>query len=141
MPYLTSRTNTLRQEGPKIQVIFTVPPAIAVELQKEGKPIPSVQGIGLIDTGASATSINKRIVDALGLLPLDVQTVHTAGGPSEQLLYDVGVGIPISPMLFNLQCPQGDFDGQAFDALIGRDVLSMCTLFYNGADGSFTLHF
>jgi hypothetical protein len=142
MPFLTRRTNELRQQGPLIQVTFTVPPAIGFELQKANKLIPSIPVVGLIDTGASCTCINKKIVDALGLLPFDVQTVFTANGPTEQLLYDIGIGLPISaPMFIPLQSPCADLDGQPFDALIGRDVLSMCTLFYNGSDNSFSLHF
>lgn len=142
MPLLTNRIQNLRQIGPVLEVVFAVPQPIAEKLRAENKPIPIIKVLALIDTGASHTSINQTIVDTLGLLPGDVQTFYTANGPADQLLYDLGIVLPISaPNIISVQAPCADLDGQPFQALIGRDVLGMCTLFYNGPDNSYTLHF
>lgn len=142
MPFLTNRIQNLRQTGPVLEVIFAVPQPIAEKLRSENKPIPVIKVLALIDTGASHTSINQNIVNTLGLLPGDVQTFHTANGAVDQLLYDIGIVLPISaPNIISVQSPCADLDGQPFQALIGRDVLGMCTLFYNGLDNSYTLHF
>jgi len=142
MPFLTNKIHDLRQVGPVLEVVFAVPQPIAEQLRTEGKQIPIIKVLALIDTGATHTSINKKIVDTLGLLPFDVQNFYTANGPVEQLLYDLGILLPISaPNIISVQAPCADLDGQPFQALIGRDVLGMCTLFYNGPDNSYSLHF
>ena len=142
MPFLTSRGNNLRFSGPIIEVVIVPPQPVAEQLRKEGKPVPTIKAVALIDTGASSTCINQNIVDALNLIAFDTQKVLTAGGPSEQLLYDVGVVLPISqPNVLSVQAPCADLSGQPFQVLLGRDVLSMCSIFYNGPDNSFSLHF
>jgi predicted aspartyl protease len=142
MPLLTSRGNNLRFTGPIVEVVIVPPQPVAEQLRKEGKVVPTIKATALIDTGASSTCINQNIVDALKLIAFDTQKVLTAGGPSEQLLYDVGVVLPISqPNIISVQAPCADLSGQPFQVLLGRDVLSMCTMFYNGPDNSFSLHF
>jgi len=141
MPFLTSRNSNLRTTGPIIEVAIVPPQPVAELLKKENKPIPSMKAIALIDTGASSTCISQIIVDNLKLIPFDAQMVLTAGGESEQLLYDIGIVLPITqPNVLSVQSPCADLSKQPFQVLIGRDILSRCTLFYNGLDNSFTLH-
>lgn len=142
MAFLTLRKNSLRFEGPIIEIIICHPQPIIQQLKKEGKQPPAFKAIALIDTGATSTCISSEIVDKLGLLSFDVQEVHTAAGKSEQYLYDIGVGLPVSqPNTLAVQAPCADLSEQPFQVLLGRDVLSMCTLFYNGTDNSFVLHY
>ena len=141
MPFLTSRGN-IQQTGPIIQVIIVPPQPVAEQLKKEGKPVPTFKAVGLIDTGASSTCINQDIVTGLSLISFDSQKVFTAGGETQQLLYDIGIVLPISqPNILSVQSPCADLKGQPFQVLLGRDVLSKCSLFYNGSDNSFVLHF
>ncbi|MBC6401675.1 MAG: retroviral-like aspartic protease family protein [Ekhidna sp.] len=115
---------------------------MAIQLKKENKQVPSKKAMALIDTGASGTCISPSIVDELNLIPFDIQKVHTASGLTEQLLYDTGVILPISqPNIISVQTLCADLSGQPFQVLIGRDILSRCTLFYNGPDESFSLSF
>lgn len=142
MPFLTFRNQNLQSTGPIIEVVILPPQAVIEQLQKEKKTIPSQKAIALIDTGASSTCISSAIVKQLGLIPFDVQRVHTAAGETEQLLYDAGVVLPISqPNIISVQTPCAELDGQPFQVLLGRDILSRCSLIYNGPDNSFTLHF
>ncbi len=123
-------------------MVIVTPQAVTEQLQKENKPIQSQKAFALIDTGASSTCISSLIVEQLGLIPFDFQKVHTATGETEQLLYDAGVVLPISqPNIISVQTPCADLTGQPFQVLIGRDILSRCTICYNGADNSFTLAF
>jgi predicted aspartyl protease len=141
MPFLTARNSNLRVTGPIIEVSVVPPKPVVELLEKEGKQIPSVKAIALIDTGASSTCISQIIVDKLKLIPFDVQTVLTDGGESQQLLYDIGIVLPITqPNVLTVQSPCADLTKQPFQILLGRDILSKCTLFYNGFDNSFTLH-
>lgn len=142
MPFLTTRVPDLHHAGPIIEIVIIPPQPVAIQLQKDGKPIPSKKAMALIDTGASSTCISQKIVDELGLIPFDVQKVHTAAGETQQLLYDAGVVLPVTqPNVIDVQSPCADLSGQPFHVLIGRDILSRCTLFYNGPDNSFSLHF
>lgn len=142
MPFLTVRKNALRFEGPVIDIIICPSQPIIQQLKKEGKQAPAFKAVALIDTGATSTCISPEVVEKLGLISFDFQTVHTAAGQSEQFLYDIGVGLPISqPNILSVQAPCADLSGQPFQVLLGRDILSMCSLFYNGTDNSFVLHY
>ena len=142
MSFLTAKNTDIRSAGPIIEVVIIPPQPVAEILKKEGKPILSIKVVALIDTGASSTCISKVIVDTLNLIPFDAQIVLTAGGESQQFLYDIGIILPITqPNILTVQAPCADLSKQPFSVLIGRDILSRCTLFYNGPDNSFTLHY
>lgn len=141
MPYLSSRLPDLRRQGPVIEV-FIVPPAPIVNaLISKGIQYPAFKAIALIDTGATSTCITPQIVETLNLRPFDTIEVGTPNGKTIQLGYDIGVILPIAKnMPISVQSPCANLDGQPYQVLIGRDILSICTMFYNGHDGSFTLH-
>ena len=142
MPFLTFRKNSLRFEGPVIEIMICPAQPVIQQIKKEGRQPPAFNAIALIDTGATSTCISPEIVEKLGLISFDVQEVHTAAGQSEQFLYDIGVGLPISqPNILSVQAPCADLSGQPFQVLLGRDILSMCSFFYNGTDNSFVLHY
>lgn len=142
MPILTFRSNNLQGIGAIIEVILVPSHAVGEKLKSEGKLIPSIKVIGLIDTGASTSCISQTIVDSLGLVPYDAQEVFHAGGASRQLFYDVGLILPVTQnMIMAVQAPCADLSKQPYQVLIGRDVLRFCTLFYNGNDNSFTISF
>ena len=141
MPYLTRRSN-IKDEGAIVEIVIVPSEPVAAKLRQEQKTVPSFKAIALIDTGSSISSITQPIVDALGLNVHDIQGIGTPKGKKEgQFLYDVAFILPISMrMALAVQVVCADLEDQPYQALIGRDILSMCTLFYNGADGSFTLH-
>ncbi len=142
MAFLTVRNSSLHQTGPVIEVVIYPSQPVAQKLLKEGKIIPAFKATALIDTGASSTCISDDIVQKLGLISFDIQKVHTAAGESEQLFYDIAVGLPINqPNLLSVQAPCANLSGQPFHVLLGRDILSVCSMFYNGLDNSFVLHF
>lgn len=120
----------------------------AKALRDANQPVPNpVQIRGLVDTGASCTCIDPKVLTDLGLTPTGTTTVITAGNlPEEREQYDVTLIIP--------GATQGDpaleidaipvvasklLDIQGFHALIGRDVLGTCVMNYNGTMRTFTI--
>jgi len=140
----------LAQTGPVIQVRIELPAALSESLRLAGQLIPNpVDGIALIDTGATITSIHAPILVTLGINPVGVATVGTAGGPQQQSTYPVRLSFPGTP-LPGFELPQAigcDLTGQVvlgqrpLVGLIGRDVLSQAVLVYNGSAGMFSLSF
>lgn len=142
MAFLTVHNSSLTLSGPLVEVVICPPQWVVQQLEKEGKSFPAFKATALIDTGASCTCISNSIVEDLKLVSFDTDQVFTAAGLSEQMLYDITVGLPITQMnLLPVQSPCVDLSGQPFQVLLGRDILSMCSLFYNGMDNCFVLHF
>ena len=56
-------------------------------------------------------------------------------------MYEIQIVLPGLPKGIPVKVIEGDMTGQSQDMLIGRDVLSRCTMFYNGLENSFTIHF
>jgi hypothetical protein len=90
----------LAANGPVLQVQIEVPTALAAALQKTNQPIPNpVDGMGLIDTGASITSIDQSVFVSLGVNPVGTAQVGTAGGQQQQSTFPAkfsfpGTGLP-----------------------------------------------
>jgi hypothetical protein len=108
-----------------------------------------VDGIALIDTGATITSIHAPILIGLGINTVGVANVGTAGGPKQQLTYAARFSFPGTPLPgFELGQVLGcDLTGQTvlnqqpLIGLIGRDVLAGAVLVYNGSAGMLSLSF
>jgi hypothetical protein len=106
-----------------------------------------VEGIALIDTGASITSFDKSVAGQLGLNPNGVAMVGTAGGPQQQSTYLAAFTFP-GTGLRGFEHPRVlgcDLTGQTVMnqqpviALIGRDVLGQFVFVYNGSAGMWSL--
>lgn len=118
-------------------------------MQKAGLPVPSmVQGTFLVDTGASGTCVDPRLVAPLGLTPsgsVSMQTPSTNGVPVVCSQYDVSVYIPGADanaggfFIPALPILETGLSSQGIDGLIGRDIINRCTMIYNGSAGMFTL--
>jgi hypothetical protein len=137
-------TLPLSPGGALVSVFVGVSLPRATALQAAGQPIPAAQpGQFLIDTGASSTVIDRRLVQALGLTATNTVQCHTAGGGNPQNFnqYDVGLILPLPSAphahILRITIPvlESDFTQQGFDGLIGRDVLSQCLFAYNGPGG------
>lgn len=128
--------------GPCIQVTVAVAQPIAEQLLQQGQTLPPpVSGIALIDTGASVTCIDEDAARQLGLPAVDVVSVASAShATTQQNVYPVQ--IEVVGMSFTITAPRAigaPLAAQGLLALIGRDVLQACTLFYNGPAGTITL--
>jgi len=81
----------------------------------------------------------------LGVNPIGVTLMGTAGGPVQQSLYPAKFRFPGEAFEIEFSSVVGadltgqHIAGQDIIALLGRDVLSKCVLIYNGPGGFFTL--
>lgn len=132
----------LWQRGPVLQVSVTVAQTVAQILAQQGKPSPApLSGFGLIDTGASVTCVDQEAAQQLGVPVVDVVSMCSASDPAtQQNVYPIQIEVVGVPIRF--QAPRAigaALKAQGLLLLIGRDVLQVCTLFYNGLTGAITL--
>jgi len=135
-------TIALIQRGPIVQVTIGVEQNIAQQLLLQGIPLPQpVPGIALIDTGATSTCIDEAIAQKLKLPVVDVVSIASAShADSKQNVYPALIEVVGIAIKFNaLRAIGVPLANQGIHVLIGRDLLQICTLFYNGMIGSFTL--
>jgi hypothetical protein len=147
MPLFTLQ---LTAQGPLMVAYVGVSEARRTALMSVGQAVPPpIQIRALVDTGAGGTCVDPSVLQTLGLTPTgsaQVNTPSTGATPHNADQYDVSIAIPgalqtHSPLIIanipvlcaELLAPQG------FHALVGRDILSLCLLCYNGLAGSFTL--
>jgi len=104
--------------------------------------------MALIDTGASVSAVDVVVIQQLGVQPVGVANVWTAGGPPQQATYPGRFTFPGSNLPAidfnallgaNLAGQLAGVTGQAIVALIGRDLLQHFVLVYNGPAAMFTL--
>lgn len=76
----------------------------------------------------------------LGLNPVGLVTLGTAGGPSQQALYPLKVALPQIGPTFEIESVTGcDLTGTGLVLLIGRDVLRLSLFSDDGVSGAYTL--
>ncbi|MCL2640201.1 MAG: aspartyl protease family protein [Phycisphaerales bacterium] len=147
MPHLNG---ALKKSGPLVDVLVSVSEPRLDALLAAGRQIPPAIKIrALIDTGASCTAIDTSIVRKLEIPAtgtVDVRTPSTGATPHTFNQYDIQLtilderGNPLSSG-HSIPIVGSDFSGQDIEALIGRDLLAMGILIYNGTAGSFTLSY
>lgn len=132
----------LLQHGPIVQIIVGLAQSFADQLLQQGHPLPQpISGNALIDTGASTTCIDDQAAQNLGLPAIDVVQMTSASHTStQQNVYPIQMQIVGSPIRVEvLRAIGANLAAQGLMALIGRDYLQHCTLFYNGLTGEITL--
>lgn len=77
---------------------------------------------GLWDTGASKSSITRRIVDDLNLIPVGNTNISTANGIVSVNTYFVDIGLPNGVTVKNVLVSCADL-GEDIDVLIGMDII------------------
>lgn len=77
---------------------------------------------GLWDTGASRSSITRRVVDDLGLIPVGSTSISTANGVVTVNTYFINIGLPNGVTVRNVLVSCADL-GDDIDVLIGMDII------------------
>ena len=101
------------------------------------KPTP---GRALIDTGATFSAIDDAVIRALGVNPINVVQGGTAKGPALQFIYPARFIFTGLGWTFEFSRATGvNLAGTGYVALVGRDVLALMNMVYNGPLGTVTL--
>lgn len=130
-----------------------VPKVVAAALVQNGSPVPApVTGWALIDTGATFTAVHEPTFAQLGVAPVGVALVGTASGPSQRPTYPARLVFPETGWDFDAPGPltSVDLTGQMVNMgsgpqpilmLVGRDILRICVLVWNGPAAMWSLSF
>ena len=93
----------------------------------------------LLDTGASMTVVGRRFLEGLGAEPSGTIQLHsstTGGEPIPALLYAASLALAgdvTGVLAADLEVlAVEDLGGLGIQALLGRDVLNLCLLHYDG---------
>jgi predicted aspartyl protease len=135
-------SQALQGRGPVVEVSIGIESSAGSGLLQKGQQLPTPKtGFALIDTGASNTCIDEKTAEEMGLPVIDVAKMSSASHAGiDQNVYPIQITIAGSILQFNVPRAMGGALGaQGLIALIGRDVLQFCTLFYNGITGQITL--
>ena len=141
--------DTLADTGPLIQVVLSMPAALAAFCRENSLNVPlPVTGYALIDTGASNTAVDEGILKQLSVLPIDLISHSTASGAGTAFVYPAQVSFPdlnIPDMKMDrvVGCPLKwqTSDGKEVIMLLGRDLLTYFLMVYNGPASTVTLSF
>lgn len=132
----------LQKIGPVAPVLIGCPEVVNKKLAKEGKEaIASVERIALVDTGCTTTSVDRQVIEKLGLPPISTTTLSHASGSTETTVHAARLLFPTMPGApqWNGRVICCDLSGHPFRVLIGRDILAGMVLICNGPAGLFTL--
>ena len=148
MPHFTLSVDAA---GPVVNAAVSVSEGRKAALLAQNLPVPPPRVIrALVDTGASFTSIEPAVLEALGLTPtgtIDIVTPSTGKDVHTTDTYDVDFVIGAGPddlplSITNLRIASSElYLKQGIHALIGRDVLKRCILIYNGEMNAISLCF
>jgi hypothetical protein len=146
MPHLTL---PIGAGGPILELFIGVSSPRADALKAAGQRVPpQVKVRALLDTGASCTGIDSAVLAALGVVSTGTTPLHTpsttSGTPHVANQYDVSITLvhPLITRTFRaMPVIESHLAHQGIQALIGRDVLSLCLLTYDGVGQTFSLCF
>lgn len=142
MPSFTSTVPNLQGVGPVVELRIAVGSAVEAALKKTNAvpPVP-VPAVGMIDTGASGTVIQRGVASQLGLNPVGVTFITTPSSTNLRCYeYVVRLIFP-NNVLFETTAIEAPLQGQHIQCLIGRNVLAHGVLIYIGYINSFSLSF
>ena len=122
-------------------VQISVPDPLAKLIAASGKSPPTpLSGMALIDTGATSSVVDGSVVSALGVNPVGTAQVGTAAGTVTQPVYPIRVQLQGVNLVVNFSRVTGaPLRAMGLVALLGRDMLSSMTMYYDGPNSEYTL--
>lgn len=128
-------------DGPIID-LFVFPPQLTLDVYKlAGVLVEPKKVKALIDTGAAISCICQSMADLIGLTSIESCGILTPVGKVKRPVYDINVAFErFVDQMLPVQAIAIDLTKQNCKVLLGRDILSKCTLIYNGLDNSYQLH-
>jgi hypothetical protein len=145
MPHFTAM---IASDGPTIDLAVAIGRARQHRLGARGNPVPSPATVrALIDTGSDLPVVHQQVLQQLGVLAtgsVRVRRPGTGGGFRLAAMFDVQFsigGVTPGATWISTRVVGAAQATPTILALIGRDVLEHCTLFYNGPRVEFTLSY
>lgn len=83
---------------------------------------PTFEFNAIWDTGATATAINRNVIETCGLKPIGITEVNTANGTRRAEVYLINVILRNNVGITNIRASEADIHGA--DVLIGMDIIS-----------------
>jgi hypothetical protein len=81
--------------GPLLAVEISLPRPLTERLEKDNQSPPSpVAGWALIDTGASRSGVDRKVIEGLSVQPVGITDTLTAGGRTQQQLFPAHFRFP-----------------------------------------------
>lgn len=121
------------------------PTAVLEQMKLAGETPPGRHVRAIIDTGAESSSISIQTLTELNLVPHNLRPRISTDGKIDHPVYDVIIQILFpenpDPINFHLEVAGLNLDQYGIYALLGRDILRLCKLTYNGVNGDYNLKF
>lgn len=135
--------DALKTNGAIVNVILSTPKSYSAQAQNQGQAAGgSPQTVkGMIDTGASISTVSPQVASAAGLVQTGTVPLSGVGGGGEDPVYAASLTLPD----FNVTVDPIEIGGVGLpmpgvDMLIGRDILRQnLQLTFHGGQGAFSL--
>ena len=108
---------------------------------KHGEVVPAtVDGLALIDTGASCTCVDQSAANRAGLTVIDRGTISSASHSAHSVpVFACEIEAAVLGQICLPRAMGATLENQGLLAVIGRDALRSTILIYNGPNGSFSI--
>lgn len=121
--------------GPVIELHIGFDPLHRAELPSAPRPdVPQDFRVGLIDTGARSSAIDRQLATALPMVD-EGSALGVEGKPFKTTIHLAQIFVPELNVTFNGRFMALDLSRQPYDALLGRDFLVFFDFQYHGPDG------
>jgi hypothetical protein len=144
-PAESNPVNSLAAIGPTLLVEVGFDPAhfdpdLLKSTQLPPQPVPSVQVLALIDTGAQQSCIDELLAQQQNFPMVDQAIFSGISGPTILNVYLASVTIPgLVTQVGRFSGVQLQAGGKPHRVLIGRTLLKNSLLFYDGSSGTVKL--
>jgi len=142
MPSFTLQISNLKTVGPVVEIKIAVGNFLEEILSRSRVKIPDpVNGLAMIDTGATVTVVREDLIKKLGLNPVGMVKINTSYSTNVPCYeYLIRVLFP-NNVIIETRAIGAPLLGQHIQFLIGRDILQNSVFIYNGQMNSFTINF
>jgi hypothetical protein len=132
----------LRETGPVVFILVGLSEAAESELRRARRPVPQpIRANALIDTGSGRSIIQRDLARSLGLTPIGTVEFDTPSSVDVSASeYDVRFWLD-GEVSFESRVMEAPLPVPRVQALIGRDILALGVLTYDGPRGRFTFEF
>ena len=145
MPHISVRIGS---DGAVIDVCVAIGRPWQQQLARLGTPVPQPMTIrALIDTGSDLSAVHPQILHQMGVNRAGSVQIRRPGSGSGYRLaalfevqFSIGGIVPGVPWIATRAAGVAPSSPSVL-ALIGRDILKHCTLFYNGPRDELTLSY